>query len=286
MTDLRVRELERRWQESGSVDDEAALLRERARVGDLEADRIELGAYLGHPAALVALGRSRDDRPIEDWLSDIPSHREFCQRFVLAAATACLPAWYRDHPAWPEEFAAREAALADSERLERAVFGPLQFERPVPRQDEPALVISAAEQLLVHPSAEQEEAVHDLLERATVHGLLAAQPALAAASLVCSLYQEQVDDELRFEVQEVAGNACRALALPDADLLLSGHNARERRGLRRLPVGAVPDCPRLWTHVREDVVQWIFGYSDPVRDRVERRERSVARGGRSDDPSR
>src|SRR5687767_10481406 len=42
MTDARLRELERRWRETGELDDEAALLRERVRVGILRADRLEL----------------------------------------------------------------------------------------------------------------------------------------------------------------------------------------------------------------------------------------------------
>ena len=44
MTDDRVRELERRWQASGTLADEQAYLRERARGGDREA-RLLLGLY-------------------------------------------------------------------------------------------------------------------------------------------------------------------------------------------------------------------------------------------------
>ena len=44
MSDARLRELERRWRESGSTEDEAAYLRERVRVGDLTQERLELAA--------------------------------------------------------------------------------------------------------------------------------------------------------------------------------------------------------------------------------------------------
>jgi len=54
MADDRLRLLERRWQESGSVEDEAALLGARVRAGELKRERLEFAALLGHPAAGVA----------------------------------------------------------------------------------------------------------------------------------------------------------------------------------------------------------------------------------------
>ena len=54
MSDQRLRELERRWRETGSVEDEAAYLRERVRVGDLTQERLELAAYCGHEGATRA----------------------------------------------------------------------------------------------------------------------------------------------------------------------------------------------------------------------------------------
>jgi len=56
MSDAKLRELERRWKESGAVEDEAAYLLERVRVGDLEREKLELAAYCDHPAARLALG--------------------------------------------------------------------------------------------------------------------------------------------------------------------------------------------------------------------------------------
>jgi len=51
VSDARLRELERRWKETGSVDDEASYLLERVRVGDLTRERLELAAYCGHQGA-------------------------------------------------------------------------------------------------------------------------------------------------------------------------------------------------------------------------------------------
>ena len=51
MSDQKLRELERRWKETGSPDDEAAYLLERVRVGNLTQERLELAAYCGHEGA-------------------------------------------------------------------------------------------------------------------------------------------------------------------------------------------------------------------------------------------
>lgn len=51
MSDQSLRELERRWKETGAVEDEAAYLLERVRVGALAQERLELAAYCGAAAA-------------------------------------------------------------------------------------------------------------------------------------------------------------------------------------------------------------------------------------------
>lgn len=55
MTDARLREAERRWRETGVVDDEAAWLVERLRVGLNRRLHLEWLTFLGHPAAERAL---------------------------------------------------------------------------------------------------------------------------------------------------------------------------------------------------------------------------------------
>ena len=44
MSDQKLRDLERRWKETGSPDDEAAYLLERVRAGELSRERLELAA--------------------------------------------------------------------------------------------------------------------------------------------------------------------------------------------------------------------------------------------------
>ena len=55
MADDKLRQLERRWRESSTVEDEAALLRERVRVGDLSEGRLRLAASFGQEAATAAV---------------------------------------------------------------------------------------------------------------------------------------------------------------------------------------------------------------------------------------
>ena len=58
VTDANLRALERRFRESGAVEDEAAWLLERVRVGELEQSKLELAAWCEHaPAHLACEGR-------------------------------------------------------------------------------------------------------------------------------------------------------------------------------------------------------------------------------------
>lgn len=56
MSDAKLRDLERRWKETGTCEDEAAYSTERVRVGDLTRERLELAAYCGHEGARSASG--------------------------------------------------------------------------------------------------------------------------------------------------------------------------------------------------------------------------------------
>jgi hypothetical protein len=52
-SDVRLRELERRFQRTGDVEDEAAWLQARVRAGDLDRVAVERAASLGYPAAML-----------------------------------------------------------------------------------------------------------------------------------------------------------------------------------------------------------------------------------------
>lgn len=61
MGDARLREVERRWKETGAVEDESVYLLERLRSGLLDRQMIELALYLGHPACVLVVERCASD---------------------------------------------------------------------------------------------------------------------------------------------------------------------------------------------------------------------------------
>jgi hypothetical protein len=99
--DVRLRELERRWKETGSVEDEAAWLRARARAGELDPARLEVAAKLAYPAARLIHplppnvvdpypGSSGLLRGVEGLLVD-KVFDEYCMRCVIAVARSVAP---------------------------------------------------------------------------------------------------------------------------------------------------------------------------------------------------
>ena len=75
MSDSRLRELERRFRKTGAVEDEAAYLLERVRVGDLAQEKLELAAYCGHEGARLASGQIGSETPdgLEEWIRGLPA---------------------------------------------------------------------------------------------------------------------------------------------------------------------------------------------------------------------
>lgn len=95
MSDEALREAERRWRATGHVEDEARLLLEQLRAGQLSAERLELAAYCGHGAALVAIGRPVGDPAVTNvkrWVASVPRGRDVVAwRAAVAALDAAGP---------------------------------------------------------------------------------------------------------------------------------------------------------------------------------------------------
>lgn len=115
MSDEHLRELERRWKETGSVEDEDAYLRERVRIGDLTQDKLELAAYLGHQAARRYLGEQAPQAPekLENFVGHLKSWgKETLVRSIVAAALTCLHLWEKQLPEDHRPQLAINAAIA------------------------------------------------------------------------------------------------------------------------------------------------------------------------------
>src|SRR4051812_34939207 len=108
MSDAHLRELERRWKETGSVEDEARLLAERVRTGALSEMRLELAAYCGH-AASRRVARTDEPPNFSAWLAGLERFGgEALVRALTQLARRALPKWRptRLHPErrlWPLE---------------------------------------------------------------------------------------------------------------------------------------------------------------------------------------
>jgi hypothetical protein len=139
VSDERVRELERRWRETGVVEDEAALLRERVRAGVLAGERVALAAYLGHEAARVASpshggGAEPASLSLAVWLKGLERHgRETLHR--AASVVGGLP--------WLREVRAGEG-LPGTTEFSRAVFAALNHD-----ECDPAFVVQSVREHLV-----------------------------------------------------------------------------------------------------------------------------------------
>lgn len=113
MSDERLRELERRWKETGSTEDEAAYLRERLRVGDLPLDRVELAAEAAYPAALLVVGRPAESQLAPEQVTQllervVEQTSDECLLRLWAAD--CAERWLTHFEArHPDDDAAREA---------------------------------------------------------------------------------------------------------------------------------------------------------------------------------
>ena len=95
MSDARLRELERRWRETGAVDDEVAFLQERLRVGELELRAVEIAAYLEDGAS----GRLVEVRPFRGLPLGLTEYgRAPCARLLLELAREGVPAWRAERP--------------------------------------------------------------------------------------------------------------------------------------------------------------------------------------------
>ena len=132
MSDKRLRDFERAYEGSATVENEAALLRERLRTGLLTADGVAMAALVGDPAARMALGNAAPEAlPVPEnnhqfivWENKLFVHMTFHDVFMLALSalregmnlldTSEMSDFIRDYLQFFERYLQR-----DSERQKR-----------------------------------------------------------------------------------------------------------------------------------------------------------------------
>jgi len=212
VSDADLREMERRFRETGSVEDEAAWLLERVRAGELEQNRLDLAACLGHEA-------SGGGAPASE---DAPNHLEMLKALRLAGtetvARAAVGAARRVLHYWTEAY---------------------------PTDTRPESAIEAAEnwilcQCQTHLDRAEQAALD--VPRMVGSGGAALRPGWAART---AFYTALIG----------AGRAGEAVS----EALETGLSSEE-----------------VCQVVGRELIPWALGYSDPVRERVEARQREAA----------
>jgi len=232
MSDTDLRGLERRWRETGSVEDEAAWLHARVQAGELEQSRLRLAAYLLHEGARLALVRPvpvlrKGQVAFLNSLFDMDKSQESGVRAVIAAARRV------------EKSPARSSLLGLDLAEQWCVAVDLE-ERY--RLGEEALGFSGWE------GNENASPEH----RAAVFAALSTS-AETKASLAIGSTKRYGAWHMR-AVQSLSG-ALEAVLGP---------------GRMRLSERPIP--PILKEAIHGELVPWALGYSDPVRGRVEARQ--------------
>lgn len=91
MSDERLRRLERRWMESGGIEDEIPYLREQLRVGHLARFKLELAAKLQDPAARAIIEDDSTDFDYTVWMTALSG---FSRVFLVRVAlNSCFQNW-------------------------------------------------------------------------------------------------------------------------------------------------------------------------------------------------
>ena len=241
MTDSELRRLEREFRQSGTLEAEAAWLRARLKAGELHERDLELAACLGHESARTILGSDSAfslllPLPRVEWEA-----RDACAAFVeqfgiVRALRVCLPIAWTSLEDWSALF---------------------------PEDRRPRSAIEAAEAWAVCPCES-----HRLGSVATVNGADEAADRAAERELI---------DERAVAAGEAASEAEACAGLASG----SGGWFFEVVGIRlRAQWDSPQSLPNAWTEVLQavqgEVVPWALGYSDPVRERVEARQREAA----------
>lgn len=118
MSDEDLRELERRFRETGSVEDEAAWLLGRLRAGDLEEEQLRLAACCSHEPSRIALGEPPAVEPENSFIWSLRLQEVGPRLLARVSVALCLEAFvalegHRFHARCLEALRALEAWAAN-----------------------------------------------------------------------------------------------------------------------------------------------------------------------------
>lgn len=240
MSDAGLRRLEREWRGTGSREAECAWLGARFKAGDLPESRLELAAYLGHRAAI-------------DLCGEVPSDPRFTQ-------------WFHQIGRWgrPE--------------IIRALLPAIYLEPGAVVVEENRGVVEAVEDWVLCPCSgcvATAEGVFQSLEDPFRHdppgvsrGFEVTRGQYAVARSLLAVLEARA-----FKNRALEALGCILDCLTEARIssLTQSNKQKQREGHRARARGQVEATACV--AVRDELVPWALGYSDPVRERVEARQR-------------
>lgn len=236
MSDVDLRELRRVFAETQSEEAEISYLRGRLRAGDLSERQLSVTRHFNHAASRRVLGSGgwADSHDFDDWLRALRDQDlEVAIRVALAAR-----AWLRRRV--PAEWPAHADTLA---RLAEAWVCQ-------PSEDSARSLVSARDHFLEHCRASNlDENLPGEAQRVT--DCLVERVLVNAVETTAGLADPDLGDELalRFALQATDFARCDY-----------------RDSYRRMTYAEAGS--RLRRSVAAEVVSWVLGYSDPVRNRV------------------
>lgn len=259
MSDGKLRDLERAFRASGSVEDEAAWLAHRVRIGDLDGWRLQVAGFLGSP------------------VPQDPSHE-------LAASGAKVARWAEVSPSTVARWKRAGApSVKKGRRVLYPIRGLIDWMRP---RDAGASSMALFGNYLhtLKPEASWRAAVAALrlgppMDKGRVPTLEAwiASERQDPDSLRSCNISPQGDGFLFFGLQG-ARHLVRSMQTGDED---AAGCALDRTCLGLRLVSPNRDTPReeierdVEAAIRADLVPWLLGERDPIRERVEARQREA-----------
>ena len=264
MTDSHLRELERRFRASGSAEDEAAWLRARVQAGELAEHHLALAAYLGSPAAELVTPPEH----MEEFLAVLEEQGgpiQETRNLFEPPPTGTLATWSAVLPTEDGELCTRVALAACRAA---AIHHPgLVWAGEV---------FAAIEDYVLSPQASADLETlgnywwsHTRTCYARLPDELTAQAfgwAVMNAQVLASYDPEGAgpppDGQERFKKWRAEWADNRSML---GDVLAGAQHALGPQGERKVALA-----------IRSEVSPWLLGYSDPVRECVEARQREVA----------
>jgi hypothetical protein len=266
VSDPRLRDCERRWRESGAVTDEAALLNQRVRVGDLARERLELAAFVGGSAARLALGWTDPLRPLEAYVvpAELPlpsredvSSAEDLGLFRLGSVGVTAPAEGYGRHLYAHEEATMVVFLKHWAFELRRRWG-----------DEVNARVAIAVARLALPLCSATVPSDRLVSRA----LKAGEDAVACPCNEHARLAEACAAEAARAVQSRAGGEVeRRLIWSAQSAALPNMGAGSMVHVCASQMSGVVGELAVHVAIRDELVPWALGYGDPVRMRVAKR---------------